>query len=116
MNKALPLAAVVVLMAVLTAWSSGSGVSGAWEASVMGSKIKVQARQEGGAIKGVAHVHSVLGAKDTYHFTGVVNKGKIRASHHSGHSFSGKLTSDGRLIGVLRTKGGKRVAVNAVRK
>lgn len=116
MKKIPVLAAVMILFIVLPAWSAGAGVSGNWEASVMGSKIKAQVQQEGQSIQGVAHVYTLLGTKDTYHFTGNVHKGKVSAGHYSGHVFSGNLTREGRLVGVLKTKGGKRISVSAVRK
>ncbi|HMK36561.1 MAG TPA: hypothetical protein VK463_15920 [Desulfomonilaceae bacterium] len=116
MARMLTLSAVLLVLTVFPAEGTGLNVTGNWEASVLGSTVKAQVRQEGHLIEGVAHVYTLFGAKDTYHFAGNINHGKIFASHNSGHTFSGSVTPDGRMVGTLKTRGGKRVGVNAFRK
>ena len=105
----------IVIMSCLPAYSAQRNVSGDYEASVMGSVIQARIDQDGDAIQGVAYVYSG-GKKNTYHFKGTVNGNKIQASHYSGHAFSGNVTSGGDLVGVLRTRGGHKISINAARR
>lgn len=116
MTRILPLSVVLIAFIMSPAWGAGLNASGNWEASVLGSKVKAQVRQEGASLQGVAFVYNMFGKKDTYHFTGNIDRGRITAGHSSGHVFSGAVTPDGRLVGTLKTKGGNTLAVNAVRK
>jgi hypothetical protein len=116
MTRILPLGVVLLALMTFPAWGAGSNASGNWEASVMGSKVKAKVHQEGNSLQGVALVYNMLGGKDTYHFAGNIDKGRITAGHSSGHVFSGAITPDGRLVGTLKTRGGTKLAVNAVRK
>jgi hypothetical protein len=115
MAKYFPLTIVLVLMLQVPALSAQKNVSGDYEASVMGSVIKARIDQNGEAIQGVADVYSG-GKKNTYHFTGSVNGNRIQASHYSGHVFSGNVTPEGDLVGVLKTKGGHKISINAARR
>jgi hypothetical protein len=116
MTRILPLLAVLLALMIFPAWGAGLTASGNWEASVMGSQVKAQVHQEGNVLQGVARVYNMFGKKDTYHFTGNIDNGRITAGHSSGHVFSGAITRDGHLVGTLRTRGGTQLAVNAVRK
>jgi hypothetical protein len=116
MTRMPPVCVILFALMILPAWGSGLNVSGNWEASVMGSKVKAQVHQEGNVVQGVARVYNLIGGKDTYHFTGNIDRGRITAGHNSGHVFSGNVTPDGRLVGTLKTRGGNLLAVNAVRK
>lgn len=104
---------LVVLPA--TAAVAGLNLSGNWQAVVHGLVIKATMNQHGDAIDGVAYVHSLGGKKDTFHFKGNVSGAKIQVAHHSGHRFSGTVTGDGRIKGVLTTKQGTKAPVELTR-
>jgi hypothetical protein len=111
------LVAVIVTLTLIcsTAWATGSNIAGNWESRVMGSLIQAQIDQNGNQLSGVAYVYGPLGQKDTYHFTGKIDGATVFASHHSGHQFSGNLTG-GHLVGVLKTRDGRQVAIDALRR
>lgn len=111
-------ASVIILLASMCLSASGAGVNiaGNWESRLMGSLIQARIDQNGNDVSGVAYVYSPLGQKDTYHFTGKIEGAKVVAGHHDGHLFSGNLTPAGRLVGVLKTKGGHQLPVEASRR
>ena len=86
--------------------------SGRWEGSYMGSKLRIEFKQSGGKISGVLRVHALTGREDVFHFTGAFDGKKIVASHSDGHRFSGKLTDNQRLVGVLTTSNGVKINVD----
>jgi hypothetical protein len=112
------LAAVIILIVSTCVPAAGAGVNiaGNWESRFMGSLIQAKVDQNGNNVSGVAYVYGPLGHKDTYHFTGKVDGARVVASHHDGHLFSGKVTPAGHLVGVVKTKGGYQVAVDATRR
>ncbi len=77
--------------------------------------MEAKVNQKGKKTDGGAHVYGWFGQKDTYHFKGVIDEGKITASHYSGHSFRGTLTSRGSVTGVVRTKKGLKISVQGAR-
>jgi tetratricopeptide (TPR) repeat protein len=88
-------------------------ITGDWETTYMGSRIRLQVfHHEGKVIKGVFRITNPVGKEDTYHFTGTSENGNIQGSHHSGQSFRGKLNPNQRLTGVLRTTNGQEIAVD----
>ncbi len=113
-RKSAALVTVMILLLTVTALAQGD-ISGNYEASVMGSTIRANIEQNGSNIQGVAHVYSA-GKKNTYHFSGVTDGNRFQASHYSGHVFSGNVTPQGDLVGVLRTKGGHKVSIHASRR
>ncbi|MGB6065047.1 MAG: hypothetical protein WBG50_09575 [Desulfomonilaceae bacterium] len=106
----------ILILACFPAVAAGVNISGNWESRVMGSLIQATINQNGNHVAGVARVYSPLGQKDTYHFTGKIDGARVFASHGSGHSFSGNLTPTGHLVGVLKTKEGYQVMVDASRR
>ncbi len=97
-------------------WASGFNVTGKWVSTAMGAKLKVNVEQHGNKISGVAFVYPLVGKKLTYHFSGIVKGTDVFASHHQGHSFSGRLTSRGLLEGVVHTRQGHQIAISAHRR
>ena len=83
-----------------------TALSGTWEGSYMGSRLKIQFQQSGRNVNGLLRVQGRAGIEDVYHFTGTYDRGNIYASHSDGHSFQGKLTDDRRLVGVVTTSKG----------
>jgi tetratricopeptide (TPR) repeat protein len=91
-------------------WNS---LSGTWHATYMGVQITLEASCSGSAVSGVMRINGLGGKTDVYHFTGTVDyEGNIRATHHSGHSFQGRLAEGRRLVGVLNTRFGKTIPVD----
>jgi hypothetical protein len=80
--------------------------------SLMGIKVKGTVERLGRKLRGVVYVYRPFGAKDTYHFTGKIRGDRITASHGGGHRFEGRVAGDGRLMGVLTTKGGLSLPIN----
>lgn len=107
--------ALTVSAAMPTAGAAGS-LSGTWVASALGGRVEAHVRQKGSDVSGVAYVYSGFGKKDTYHFNGTVKGNRVVASHHSGHVFSGNLSSPTEVVGVLKTKSGHRIGVHASRR
>ncbi|MGO9117046.1 MAG: tetratricopeptide repeat protein [Desulfomonilaceae bacterium] len=83
-----------------------TALSGTWEGSYMGSRLKIQFQQSGRNVNGVLRVEGRAGIEDVYHFNGTYDRGNIVASHSDGHNFRGKLTDDRRLVGVVTTSKG----------
>lgn len=107
------IAVLLCLFFVLPAYAMN--ISGNWEANVMGSRVVAKVHQEGSAVNGVAYVYSPVGKKNTYHFSGNFEGNRLFASHTNGHSFTGGLRPDGRLVGTLTTSRGHKLGINAVR-
>ena len=72
----------------------------------MGSQLRIDFQQTGGKISGVLRVRALTGREDVFHFRGTFDGRKIIASHSDGHNFSGKLTENRRVVGVLTTANG----------
>lgn len=83
-----------------------ANITGRWEASVMGHQVKAIAEQKGQKLSGVAYLYDPLGHKSTWHFNGTVNGSDVRAAHHSGHKFVGKIVANGEMSGILETSNG----------
>jgi len=86
--------------------------SGNWEGTYLGARLRMQYQLSGSVVNGVLRVQSPVGKEEVYHFTGSFENGDVRASHHDGHVFRGKLTGDRHLIGTLTTADGRTIPVN----
>lgn len=78
-----------------------AGLSGFWKSSVYLSTARIEIRQRGAHVKGVAQVHSLFGQEDTYHFSGTFLHGKIELTHDSGKRFVGIQLSSRKITGIL---------------
>lgn len=110
------LGVLLILFAAFHAWASEPNVSGRWEAHIMGSRIEARIDQNRNRISGVAYIFDPFGKKDTYHFQGHIQGGRIQVAHGDGHVFSGSLTQADQLVGVIRAASGRQVAVTASRR
>ncbi|MBI5570257.1 MAG: tetratricopeptide repeat protein [Desulfomonile tiedjei] len=96
-----------------TPFASKLSITGNWEATYLGSRIKLNAQQSGSSLSGVLRIHGPGGGDDTYHFRGTVGEdGSVSASHHSGHRFTGRLLPGRRLSGVITTNDGSRIPLD----
>ncbi len=110
------LSAIFVTVVTAASVHAGEWVDlGRWQAYYLGTKVVADMERDGREIRGVAQVYSPFGKKDTYHFNGRVQNGILRAAHHSGHRFKGRLTSPEEVVGVLTTRNGHKLRVRAVR-
>lgn len=89
-----------------------AALSGSWEGIYMGSKLRMQFQQSGRSINGSVRVQGPGAAENVYNFSGTFEHGKVVASHLSGCSFTGRLTDDRRLVGVLTTPEGGKIPVD----
>jgi hypothetical protein len=89
-----------------------ANISGNWEAAIMGHQVKAVAEQNGKNIKGVAYLYDPIGHKSTWHFKGMISGDNIQAAHHSGHRFTGKIVSSGKMSGILETSNGFRIPLD----
>ena len=116
MNRIIILSATLLLVCMAVpitclAWD----LRGLWIARQMGVRLEATVEQNGNSVSGVAFVHSGGGKKDTYHFNGQIQGNKVTARHSDGHVFSGQVLNDAHVKGVLKTKGGYRIPVEATR-
>ena len=95
---------LVLLLAANTRASAMFNATGVWEATHLFSDIKIMVHQDGGHIEGVVYVYGIFGGVDIYHYEGrIFEDGLVVASHHSGHTFEGRLYSDTEGEGVVTT-------------
>lgn len=106
------IAPVVFIMLWLAGQVWAAELTGKWEASIMGHRIKAQAVQQGENLSGVAYLYDLFGNRSTWHFKGFVKGNKVVAAHHEGHVFKGDVTPDGRLVGVLNTNNGHQIPID----
>jgi hypothetical protein len=76
---------------------------------MLGADVKMDIRRRGNRLKGVAYVRLPFDKWRTYHFTGKIQGGHVRATHHSGHHFEGQITRDNMVQGILTTSKGRRI-------
>jgi hypothetical protein len=84
-----------------------------WETEVMGVKVRGTAQRRDNEIKGVLYIYPPLSDKWTYHWFGKIEGNKVSASHSDGHSFSGLITPERTVEGVVTTKDGHRIPLKA---
>jgi hypothetical protein len=116
-NRLLTFLVVTAMAVTVHVEAFAADLSGKWEMGLIGARIEADITHTGNAVKGVVWVPNPgAGRPDTYHFSGTVNGSQIVASHTDGHVFSGEFQPDGRIVGTLRTRGGHRVPVTAMRR
>jgi len=89
--------------------------TGVWRSSYFLVNIIVHVRQQEQKVFGHAEIISLFGSKNIYHFTGEVERENVCASHHSGHSFTGKATAPNKAQGVLSLRNGGTLGLRAKR-
>ncbi len=116
MNRKILFAAFLILgCVIIPALGLAWDLRGSWVAQQLGTRLEANVQQNGTAISGVAILHSRGGKKDTYHFNGSIQGDKVTARHSDGHVFTGHILNNGHVRGVLRTKGGHKITVEATR-
>jgi hypothetical protein len=89
-------------------------ISGTWQARYMFADITVHVENMNGALSGVLIVHEAQGDV-VYHFTGTLKENAIQASHADGHSFTGHITPDARIVGTLTTSSNITIPLSVTR-
>ena len=105
----------LLFLAVGAASSQNLDISGWWSARVLTDVIELEVEQEGNMLTGVAYLISPMGSKNVYHWAGVLQGRNIVGLHHSGHKFSGEVDEKGHIIGVVTTKKGMKIPIEAER-
>jgi Flp pilus assembly protein TadD len=97
----------------VTSHGKWTQLSGRWDTTYRGARITMDVSHAGTTLSGIMHIHGPFGKDDTYHFNGTVDyEGNIRAAHHSGHLFEGRIGDNGRIAGVLTTKFGTTIPID----
>lgn len=84
-----------------------------WETEVMGIKVRGNAQRRDNEIKGVLFIYPPMSDKWTYHWFGKIEGNKVSASHSDGHSFTGMITPERTVEGVVTTKDGHKIPMKA---
>ncbi|WP_029456874.1 hypothetical protein [Solidesulfovibrio alcoholivorans] len=111
-----PVLWALLLLAVpaMAAVAGEPDLSGLWRGSLYGSDVQARVEQEGHHVKAEVVVVAMTGETNVYHLVGAVFNGHVYMVHGSGHVFEGDATS-GAISGVLTTKGGSRLDVQATK-
>ena len=111
-----PVLWVLLLLAVpaMAAIAGEPDLSGLWRGSLYGSNVQARVEQEGHHVKAEVVVVAMTGETNVYHLVGAVFDGHVYMVHGSGHVFEGDAKG-GAISGVLTTKGGSRLDVQATK-
>ncbi|HIJ75469.1 MAG TPA: hypothetical protein HPP81_02015 [Deltaproteobacteria bacterium] len=80
-------------------------IGGTWQARYMFTDITAHVDNMNEAVSGFLIVYEAQN-NAVYHFTGILKENTIQASHSDGYTFTGHLTSEGRIVGTLTTNKG----------
>lgn len=90
-------------------------ITGVWKSSYFLADIVGQVRQRKNAISGYVEVRQPFSKVDIYHFEGSVNGDKVKAAHHKGSTFEGRIVSADAIVGVVTTVKGSKLHLSAKR-
>ncbi|WP_428564329.1 MAG: hypothetical protein ACP59X_02020 [Solidesulfovibrio sp. DCME] len=108
------LALLLVAVPALGALAGEPDMSGLWRGSLYGSDLQARLEQDGHHLKGEVVVVAMTGETNIYHVVGAIFNGHVYMVHGSGHVFEGDAR-DGCLRGVLTTKGGSKLELEATK-
>jgi hypothetical protein len=106
---------LLMFMAASMVLGSEDDLAGLWKGTSCLSQITAEVSQHGDQLDGVLTVLGPFHRKDVYHFTGICKDGQVTASHYTGHAFQGCISAPGKVRGVLTTKTGVKLQVEAER-
>lgn len=106
---------LLMFLAASMVLGSENDLAGLWKGTNCFSRITAEVSQHGDRIDGVLTVLGPFHGRDVYHFTGICREGRITASHYTGHAFQGRLSAPGKVCGVLTTRTGMKLQVEAER-
>jgi len=88
-----------------------------WYGSVLTSKFRVAVCvKPDGALRGVVYLKPLGGDVDVYHIYGRLQNNQFRATHSSGHLFTGRLTGPDTMEAKVRLGSGKKFNLEGRRK
>jgi hypothetical protein len=87
-----------------------------WESRYLFAEAVAEVVRSGDTVRGVLFLKEPFREISTYHFTGTINGDVLRAAHHSGHWFVGKLVNDGEITGTLTARTGTQLTITARRR
>ena len=116
MLKLLPVLLLSLEILAIPEGVSASNLTGVWEAWKLGVRVSANVKQTGNNLSGVAYVYNLFGKRDTYHFDGSVQGDKVVGRHHDGMAFSGTITPQGHVEGILKTVEGMKIPISIFRK
>ena len=108
------LAFLLLAVPAMAAMAGEPDLSGLWRGSLYGSDVQARVEQEGHHVKAEVVVVAMTGETNVYHLVGAVFDGHVYMVHGSGHVFEGDAKG-GAISGVLTTKGGSRIELEATR-
>lgn len=88
-----------------------------WYGSVLTASFRVAVCvKPDGALRGVVYLKPLTGDVDVYHIYGHLENNSFRATHSSGHLFTGRLTGPDTMEAKIRLSSGKKLSLEGRRK
>lgn len=88
-----------------------------WYGSVLTASFRVAVCvKPDGALRGVVYLKPLTGDVDVYHIYGHLENNSFRATHSSGHLFTGRLTDPDTMEAKIRLSSGKKLSLEGRRK
>ena len=88
-----------------------------WYGSVLTASFRVAVCvKPDGALRGVVYLKPLTGDVDVYHIYGHLENNSFRATHSSGHLFTGRLTGPDTMEAKIRRSSGKKLSLEGRRK
>lgn len=88
-----------------------------WYGSVLTASFRVAVCvKPDGALRGVVCLKPLTGDVDVYHIYGHLENNSFRATHSSGHLFTGRLTGPDTMEAKIRLSSGKKLSLEGRRK
>ena len=88
-----------------------------WYGSVLTASFRVAVCvKPDGALRGVVYLKPLSGDVDVYHIYGPLENNSFRATHSSGHLFTGRLTGPDTMEAKIRLSSGKKLSLEGRRK
>jgi hypothetical protein len=86
-------------------------ISGNYVGRIVGGRMFVHIQQKRKQLGVRVDIYNFLGQKNTFHFKGRLKGNRIRATHDSGHRFTGVLQGRGIIEGVVNMDDGRRIGI-----
>ena len=115
-------AVFLFLIISVTCRASGTGAAPdeyteLWYGSVLTASFRVAVCvKPDGALRGVVYLKPLTGDVDVYHIYGHLENNCFRATHSSGHLFTGRLTGPDTMQAKIRLSSGKKLSLEGRRK
>ena len=84
-----------------------------WETNYLIVRSVAYIHRNENKIFGVVYLFGLFGKTDVYHVQGIVNNGRIKAAHYTGHKFEGRMVSEQEVTGVVTTRNGHKFRITS---